>query len=49
MLLRIKPDTDSIRALYENHTTYHEGDSGIDLFVPGRIVVPAKALSFKLY
>ncbi len=48
MLLRIKPETDSIRALYENHTTYHEGDSGIDLFVPGRIVVPAKTLSFKI-
>ena len=48
MHLKLKPQTDSIRALYENHTTYHEGDSGIDLFVPGRIVVPAKALSFKI-
>jgi dUTP pyrophosphatase len=48
MHLKLKPQTDNIRTLYENHTNYHEGDSGLDLFVTERMVVPGKALSFKV-
>ena len=48
MHLKIKSDSDYIRSLYERHTSYHEGDSGLDLFVTERTVVPPKALSFKI-
>jgi len=48
MHLKLKPQSNSIRVLYENHTSYHEGDSGLDLFVTERIIVPAKTLSFKI-
>ena len=48
MTLSIKAETLAINALYENHTTYHDGDSGIDLFVTERTVVPAKTMGFKL-
>jgi len=39
MDLFIKPDNDDIRNLYRNHTHYHEGDSGLDLFCPENITV----------
>lgn len=48
MHLKIKAESDTIRINYENHTNYHEGDSGLDLFVPEDIVVPAKAIGFKI-
>jgi len=32
-LLRIKCDTPEIRKYYESHSTFHEGDSGLDLFI----------------
>ena len=47
MHLKIQPSNSGIKAIYENHTSYHEGDSGLDLFINERIVVPAKELSFK--
>jgi dUTP pyrophosphatase len=34
MKLRILPDNDSVKVLYTNHGTYHEGDSGLDLYFP---------------
>ena len=46
--LKIKPDNDSVKASYDNHSEYHEGDSGLDLFVQGEVVVPAKSLGFKI-
>lgn len=39
MKLLICPETDEIRQLYKNHSTYHPGDSGLDLFVPEQIVI----------
>ena len=32
MRLLLKPDTDNIKKYYENHSTFNEGDSGLDLF-----------------
>ena len=48
MHLKIKPENQAVKASYENHSEYHEGDSGLDLFVQGEVVVPAKALGFKI-
>lgn len=49
MHIKLKPTTTTILQIYENSTTsHHEGDSGLDLFVPERMVVPAKHLSFKI-
>lgn len=38
-LLKIVPLSDDSRALYEGHSTYHEGDSGLDLFVATDITI----------
>ena len=32
MHIRIKPENEIVASFYTNHSTYHEGDSGIDLF-----------------
>lgn len=48
MHLKIKAESNTIRINYENHTNYHEGDSGLDLFVPEDIIVPANAIGFKI-
>ena len=48
MHLKIKPENQSVKASYENHSEFHEGDSGLDLFVQGEVIVPAKALGFKI-
>ncbi len=44
MFIYIKPKNDEIRELYQNHSSYHEGDAGLDLFCPENIIVPAKSL-----
>ena len=48
MHLKIKSNLNSIRTLYENHTSYHKGDSGLDLFTYERIIIPANARSFQI-
>ena len=48
MHLKIKPDSQHVSSFYENHSTYHEGDSGLDLFVTEEIIVPPKAISFQI-
>ncbi len=48
MHLKIKPDNEAVKAMYDNHTEYHEGDSGLDLFVTEEINIPAKSLGFKV-
>ena len=48
MHLKLQPSNPGVKAIYENHTSYHEGDSGLDLFVPVDIIVPAGALGFKI-
>ncbi|MBF76234.1 hypothetical protein CMK20_18895 [Candidatus Poribacteria bacterium] len=46
MQLKIKPVNESIKSLYMNHSTYHPGDSGIDLFITREITIPGNALSY---
>tara|TARA_B100000427_G_scaffold326382_1_gene334912 strand:+ start:1108 stop:1566 length:459 start_codon:yes stop_codon:yes gene_type:complete len=48
MHIKIKPENDSVKVRYENHTSYHEGDSGLDLFVPQDVIVPAESIGFKI-
>jgi len=48
MHLKIKPNNHLIRSMYEQHGSYHEGDSGLDLFVPEPITIPANEISFKI-
>jgi dUTP pyrophosphatase len=48
MHLKINPETDTLKATYENHTSYHEGDSGLDLFVPNDVTVPGGSIGFKI-
>ena len=48
MHLKLKPADESVKALYEDHTSYHEGDSGLDLFTTEDIIIPAKQLSFQI-
>ena len=45
MHLKIKANNQAVSELYVNHTSYHEGDSGLDLFVPEDVVIPAGAIS----
>ena len=40
MHLKLKPADESVKALYEDHTSYHEGDSGLDLFTTEDIIIP---------
>tara|TARA_A100001015_G_C14952734_1_gene697424 strand:+ start:16 stop:468 length:453 start_codon:yes stop_codon:yes gene_type:complete len=37
MHLLILPETSEVAELYTNHSTYHEGDSGLDVFFPESI------------
>tara|TARA_B110000285_G_C15010983_1_gene556424 strand:+ start:193 stop:654 length:462 start_codon:yes stop_codon:yes gene_type:complete len=46
MHLLIKPTNELVKSLYENHGNFHEGDSGLDLFVPEEVVIPGKSLGF---
>ena len=39
MLLLMKIDNGEVAKMYENHSHYHEGDSGLDLYCPQDIVV----------
>lgn len=44
--LHIKALNEEIKEKYKNHSTYHEGDSGLDLFVPETITIPAWSTKF---
>ena len=39
MHLSILPENENISAIYENHSHYHEGDSGLDLYFTEDIIV----------
>jgi len=41
MKFLIKPLNDDVKELYKNHSTYHEGDSGLDLFIIQDEIIPA--------
>jgi dUTP pyrophosphatase len=39
MKLLVRPLTDELRAVYYGHSSYNEGDSGLDLFFPEDVVL----------
>ena len=39
MYLLIKTDNEYLKELYQNYSTFHEGDSGLDLFCPETITI----------
>lgn len=43
MKFLILPESDAVRELYVNHSTYHEGDSGLDLFIAEDTVIQARS------
>ena len=43
MKLRIKAFNDRAKELYENHSYFHSGDAGLDLFVVENQTIPAKS------
>ena len=46
MRLLVKPLNEELYFKYSNHTHYNPGDSGLDLFFPEDIIVPANSLGF---
>ena len=48
MKLKIKCGNQELQDRYVNHSSYHEGDSGIDLFTPEIHEIPPKAISYKI-
>lgn len=46
MLLKLLPLNEQVAAMYSNHSTFHEGDSGLDLFVIEDQIVKAFSTSF---
>ena len=46
MKLHIKIINQSVKELYENHNTYHEGDSGLDLFFCEELYISPKSTEF---
>jgi dUTP pyrophosphatase len=43
MELRVQCDNDEIKSMYENHSHFHDGDSGLDLYFPTEVLIPAKS------
>ena len=43
MHLFLKPEDDNVRKYYENHSTFHDGDAGLDLFCPEDVVIEPKS------
>lgn len=43
MELRVQCDNDEIKSMYENHAHFHDGDSGLDLYFPTEVLIPAKS------
>ena len=41
MKLFVKPLNDATKIFYKNHSTYHPGDSGLDVFFPNTITIEA--------
>lgn len=41
MKFLIKPVNENVKKMYINHGTYHEGDSGLDLFIVQDQIIPA--------
>jgi len=41
MKFLVKTNCDEAKELYKNHSTYHQGDSGLDLFIVTDEIIPA--------
>ena len=49
MNLKIKPVNEVVRKMYENHSHFHQGDSGLDLYiVEDQIINPKETVRIKL-
>ena len=48
MFLKIKCNSDEIKSFYLNHTSFHKGDSGFDLFIPEKHIIKPGELSHKI-
>jgi len=46
MHLKIKPFSTTVQELYENHSHFHDGDAGIDLFVIDEQTIEAGETAF---
>ena len=49
MKLRVKPTSEIVRLMYENHGHFHEGDAGLDLFIiENQVIEPGETSRIKL-
>ena len=49
MKLRVKPKSEAVRLMYENHGHFHKGDAGLDLFIIEKQVIrPGETSRIKL-
>jgi len=48
-MLFIKPLADEVAAMYAAHSTYHVGDSGLDVFCVQDQIIPAKSWGNKIH
>ena len=49
MQLRVKPSSEVVRLMYENHGHFHEGDAGLDLFIiEKQVIKPGETSRIKL-
>ena len=49
MKLRVKPTSEVVRLMYENHGHFHEGDAGLDLFIiEKQVIKPGETSRIKL-
>ena len=44
MILKLLPDNSNVSEYYRNHSTYHEGDCGLDLFFPENVTLEPKTM-----
>ena len=47
-LVVINSEDDDLKNKYTNHNVNYNTDVGLDIFTPSKIVVPGKAISFKI-
>ncbi|MBH31487.1 MAG: deoxyuridine 5'-triphosphate nucleotidohydrolase [Candidatus Marinimicrobia bacterium] len=43
MLLKLKPFNASITLLYKDHSHFHSGDAGLDLFAPNEVTIGGRS------
>lgn len=41
MLVKLQPQNEKVREMYQNHGHFHQGDSGLDLFFPEDTTIKA--------